>query len=143
MDSANNDAGSSILKDEIFKNKGINTYLFENLNRELYLGLLKHANCIVGNSSSGIIESSSFKIPAINIGRRQYKRFRPKNVLDANDFKINKIVSLIKKSQSKKFLNSIKKIKNPYGNGKSSSKILDILYKTKIDDKLLIKNLTY
>tara|TARA_B100000029_G_scaffold315821_1_gene308221 strand:+ start:13003 stop:14145 length:1143 start_codon:yes stop_codon:yes gene_type:complete len=139
----NNDAGSSILKDEIFKNKGINTYLFENLNRELYLGLLKHANCIVGNSSSGIIESSSFKIPAINIGRRQYKRFRPKNVLDANDFKISKIVSLIKKSQSKKFLNSIKKIKNPYGNGKSSSKILDILYKTKIDDKLLIKNLTY
>ena len=63
--------------------------------------------------------------------------------MDANDFKINKIVSLIKKSQSKKFLNSIKKIKNPYGNGKSSSKILDILYKTKIDDKLLIKNLTY
>ena len=52
-------------------------------------------------------------------------------------------MSLIKKSQSKKFLNSIKKIKNPYGNGKSSSKILDILYKTKIDDKLLIKNLTY
>jgi len=139
----NNDAGSTVLKNEIFRNKSSDTFLFENLNRENYLNLLKHADCLVGNSSSGIIESSTFKTPTINIGRRQYKRLRPKNVLDAEEFSVRKIISLIKKSQTKNFQLKIKNIKNPYGDGNSSSKIINILSNTKIDDKLLIKNLTY
>ena len=139
----NNDAGSTVLKNEIFKNKSSDTFLFENLNRENYLNLLKHADCLVGNSSSGIIESSTFKTPTINIGRRQYKRLRPKNVLDIEEFNVRKIISLIKKSQTKSFRLKIKNIRNPYGDGNSSSKIINILSNTKIDDKLLIKNLTY
>ena len=139
----NNDAGSTVLKNEIFRNKSSDTFLFENLNREDYLNLLKHADCLVGNSSSGIIESSTFKTPTINIGRRQYKRLRPKNVLDTEEFSVSKIISLIKKSQTKNFRLKIKNIRNPYGDGNSSSKIINILSNTKIDDKLLIKNLTY
>lgn len=139
----NNDAGSTVLKNEIFKNKSSDTFLFENLSREKYLNLLKYADCLVGNSSSGIIESSTFKTPTINIGRRQHKRLRPKNVLDIEEFNVKKIISLINKSQSKNFRKMIKNIKNPYGDGNSSLKIINILSKTKIDDKLLIKNLTY
>ena len=132
-----------MLKNEIFRNKNSNTYLFENLSREKYLNLLKFSDCLIGNSSSGIIESSTFKIPTINIGRRQNKRLRPKNVLDSENFNVKKIISLIYYSQTKNFNKLLKNIKNPYGNGNSSSKIIDILLKTKIDDKLLIKNLTY
>ena len=100
--------------------------------------MLNNCKILVGNSSSGILESSSFKIPTVNIGRRQNKRFRPKNVIDVNkiEFKINK--SAIIKSMSLKFKNKIKNIKNPYGDGNSSSRIIN-LKKTKINDKLLFK----
>ena len=48
-----------------------------------------------------------------------------------------------KKATSKKFINSCKNMKNPYGDGNSSSRIMEILKKTILDDKLLVKNITY
>ena len=78
----NNDPGSGIIKQNIFKRRDSKTLLFDNLNREKYLYILKNAACIVGNSSSGIIEAPTYKIPAVNIGRRQHKRLRAKNVID-------------------------------------------------------------
>ena len=70
----NNDAGSSIIKNQIFKKRENDTFIFDSLNREKYLYLLKNSSCIVGNSSSGLIEAPTFKIPCVNIGRRQNKR---------------------------------------------------------------------
>jgi len=139
----NNDAGSSIIKNEIMNFKTTKSYVFDNLPRYEYLSLLKNCKTLVGNSSSGILESSSFKIPTVNIGRRQNKRFRPKNVIDVKNISIRKISDAIKTAFSKKFNYKIKNIKNPYGDGKSSLRIINILKKTKIDDKLLFKNLTY
>ena len=108
-----------------------------------YLGLLKNCKCIVGNSSSGLLEAPTFKIPAVNIGRRQNQRFRGINVIDV-EFDIEKIVFSIKKAMSDEFNIYLKKnCVNPYGDGNSSAKILEILLNTKIDDKLLIKNLTF
>ena len=101
------------------------------------------SECIVGNSSSGIIESSTFKIPTVNIGRRQNQRFRPANVVDVNEMNENKIVIAIKTCISQKFKKKINNIKNPYGDGNSSKKIFDILLNTPINDKILIKKLTY
>ena len=99
--------------------------------------------CIVGNSSSGLLEAPTFKIPAVNIGRRQNQRFRGINVIDV-EFDIEKIVFSIKKAMSDEFNIYLKKnCVNPYGDGNSSAKILEILLNTRIDDKLLIKNLTF
>ena len=96
---------------------------------------------MIGNSSSGLLEAPSFKKPAINIGRRQDQRIRAQNVIDCK-FNKNQIKRAINKAQSNDFLKKIKNIKNPYGNGDSSEKILKVLKKIKINDKLMIKKIT-
>ena len=141
--SPNNDAGSSIIKSEFLRKRKSDDYLFDNLPRNEYLILLKNTRCIIGNSSSGILESPTFKTPCINIGKRQFGRLRAKNIIDVNIPKVSNLLNAYKKSQSKSFKNKIKNLKNPYGDGNSSERILKIILNTKIDDKLMFKKLTY
>ena len=139
----NNDAGSSGVKKALMELRKGEYYTYANLKREDYLGLLKNANCIVGNSSSGLLEAPTFKIPAVNIGRRQSMRFRGINVIDV-PFDEVQIVSAIEKAMSKEFHEYLQKeCVNPYGDGHSSERILGLLMNTKIDQKLLVKRLTY
>ncbi len=141
--SPNSDAGSSIIKNEFFKKRQSDDYLFDNLPREEYLTLLKNTKCIIGNSSSGILESPTFKVPCVNLGNRQFGRLRAKNVIDVNKISEKKIRKAFIQSQSKSFKRKIKSVINPYGDGNSSEKILKIILNTKIDDKLMFKKLTY
>ena len=104
---------------------------------------MKNASAIIGNSSAGIIESPSFKIPTINIGRRQKDRLKAKNVINIENYSEKKLMLAIKKIDSKNFKKMIQKIKNPYGSGYSSKKILKILKETKLDNNLMKKELTY
>jgi UDP-hydrolysing UDP-N-acetyl-D-glucosamine 2-epimerase len=139
----NNDAGSSDIKRAVNNYKHGEYHIYANLKREYYLCLLKNCLCIVGNSSSGLLEAPTFRTPAVNIGRRQNLRFRGNNVIDTN-FGIEDIFSSINKAISadfKQFL--LDHIDNPYGDGHSSERILELLLKTKIDEKLIVKQLTY
>lgn len=138
----NNDAGAHIVRSEIMNNRTSDIHPFSNLTRADYLGFLKHSACIVGNSSSGLLEAPSYKIPAVNLGRRQADRVRGLNVIDA-PYEVDSVVTAIKKAMSGGFQKEMEKCENPYGDGQSSARILDILSETKIDDKLLIKSLTY
>ena len=139
----NNDAGSSIIKNNIIKNRKNNTLIFDNLDRNKYLHILQNASCIVGNSSSGLIEAPTFKIPCVNIGRRQNKRLKAFNVIDVMDYNKKKLILSIKKALSSEFRAGLRNLKNPYGDGDSSEKIVKYLLNTKIDEKLLFKELTY
>ena len=97
------------------------------LNLSEYKSLLKRCAVLIGNSSSGIHEAASYKIPVVNIGSRQNGRLKPQNVVNANYDKkdiINKINFCLKNMQ---FKNRLSKIKNPYGNGSSAKKIINIL----------------
>lgn len=139
----NNDAGSVLVKDGINTYKNGEYHVFSNLKRADYLGFLNNAKCIVGNSSSGLLEAPSFKVPAVNIGRRQYQRVRGSNVIDVG-YNFDEITGGINKAMSKKFKDYLENnCINPYGDGHSAEKILDILLSTRVDEKLLIKNLTY
>ncbi len=139
----NNDAGSNEINSAINKFKKGEYYSFANLKRQDYLGLLKECKCIVGNSSSGLLEAPSFNIPAVNIGRRQDMRFRGINVIDV-DFDENEILEAVNKALSIEFKNYLDdNCKNPYGDGHSSERILNVLRNTKVDQKLLTKKLTY
>lgn len=139
----NNDAGSNLVKDAILNEKRGEYHLYSNLKREDYLGLLKNSKCIVGNSSSGLLEAPTFKIPAVNIGRRQNLRFRGINVIDV-EFDVEKIKEAIKKAISEEFREYLdKECVNPYGDGHSSERILDLLMNTKVNEKWLVKMLTY
>ncbi|OUU23880.1 MAG: UDP-N-acetylglucosamine 2-epimerase (hydrolyzing) [Candidatus Endolissoclinum sp. TMED37] len=137
----NNDAGANKIKNKIISERKDNIFLFENLSRRDFLCLMKYCIFMIGNSSSGLLEAPSFKKPAINIGRRQDQRIRAQNVIDCK-FNKNQIKRAINKAQSNDFLKKIKNIKNPYGNGDSSEKILKVLKKIKINDKLMIKKIT-
>ena len=137
----NNDAGSFIIKKKILKNRTSKNVTFENLTRKDFLFFLKNCECIIGNSSSGLLEDTSFKKPSVNIGRRQHMRLRGENVIDCI-FKKKQIINAINKALSESFKRKIRLIKNPYGDGNSSKKILKILKETKINNKLLTKNIT-
>lgn len=113
--------------------------IYKNINRYDYLGLMSLAKAIVGNSSSGIIESASLGLPSINIGTREAGRERAGNVIDV-DYNKSQIKFAIKKTiLNKKFSMKLKKSVSPYGKGKSGEKIADILSRVVIDEKLIQK----
>ena len=139
----NNDAGSNGVKEAIKNFRQGEYYMYANLKREDYLGLLKNSLCIVGNSSSGLLEAPTFKVPAVNIGRRQNMRFRGINVIDV-PFEVDEVVAAIDKAMSDEFVAYLEEnCENPYGDGHSSERILELLMSTKVDEKLLTKKLTY
>ncbi len=139
----NNDAGSVTVRKGLEDGKRGNFRIFANLKREDYLGLMKHSKCMVGNSSSGLIEAPTFGIPAVNIGTRQHRRIRASNVIDTA-FEKSEIVNAVKKATSKAFKEHLKMCcKNPYGDGKSSERIVDVLLNTPANDNLLTKRHVY
>lgn len=139
----NNDAGSVAIQRCIQQERRAHIKLERNVSREMYAGLLNTAAVIVGNSSSGILEAPSFSLPAVNIGRRQEGRFQGKNVINVKEHEQTSIVSAIKRALSPEFRDSLIDMENPYGDGHSSARIVDILENIKIDEKLLFKKITY
>ena len=120
-------------------NKSVKIY--DNIPREDFLGLLNNCDVLVGNSSSGIIEASLFKIPVVNIGIRQKNREHGPNVINVKEFSKNKIEIAIKKALSK---NKTKlKISKIYGDQMVAKKMVSILEKINVDDQLMKKGLTY
>ena len=87
---------------------------------------------MLGNSSSGIIEAPSFSLPVVNIGDRQKGRLRALNIVDAPVCKKDKIVNAIKRALSKEFWDSLRGLKNPYGNGDASKRIVDVIKKVQL-----------
>lgn len=79
------------------------TYFFLNLGQLKYLSLLKYAQFVVGNSSSGIIEAPALGIPTINIGSRQNGRVKPQSVFDSKPQKdeILKMITYVLENSSK------------------------------------------
>jgi GDP/UDP-N,N'-diacetylbacillosamine 2-epimerase (hydrolysing) len=116
---------------------------FPSLPRQEYLSLMKAAGVMVGNSSSGIIEAPSFGLPAVNIGIRQEGRERGKNVIDVGHNKREIIKAINKALTDREFLVEVKKRQSPYGDGKASQRIAEILSKVEITPELLQKKITY
>ena len=138
----NSDTASNQIRDSIMQYRTASTHIFQHVPRQDYAGLMKIASVLVGNSSSGILEAPSFHLPAINIGRRQIGRLQGANVINAG-YNAEEITSAIKKAMGSGFRKMAQKSSNPYGDGKSAKRIVDILSSIPIDEKLLIKRLTY
>ncbi len=139
----NNDAGSVSIQKFITKNRCSKTRVVRNLPRETYIGLMKNSSVIVGNSSSGLLEAPSFELPAVNIGRRQAGRLQGENVINVPEHDSSLILKGIKKALSQEFRFSLKGISNPYGDGKASERIINILETIPIDNQLVFKRITY
>src|SRR5690606_32494313 len=84
------------------------------------------ASVMVGNSSSGILEAASFKLPVVNIGDRQAGRERAANVIDVPCEKAA-IQQGLQKALSVEFKQGLASLTNPYGDGQTAGRIVDAL----------------
>lgn len=133
----NNDAGHLDIINEIKKN---NLNWCKSLSLAEYKSLLMRASILIGNSSSGIHEAASFKLPVINIGSRQNGRLQPRNVINV-DFNRKNILKKIEFClNNSKYIKSLKKMKNPYGDGKSANKIIKVLKKINLSETTQKRN---
>lgn len=139
----NSDAGNHLILN-LYSKYGNNQLLhfFTNVNHFDYLSLLKNANALIGNSSSGIIEAPLLKKAAINIGSRQFGRERSGNVIDVNAV-MNEIISAYLYSQSLEFQRIVLQSDNIYGDGTACDKIIDLLKNIELNYKLIQKKITY
>ena len=112
--------------------------VFTNLDTVTYLSLLRQVDMLVGNSSSGIMESASFALPTVNVGLRQQGRERPRNVLDA-DADVNSILQTIDRARTREFRESLTGMANPFGEGCASETIVRVLTTVPLSQNLLMK----
>mgnify|MGYP001323692340 FL=1 len=112
------------------------------MGQKLYFSYLKHCNLVIGNSSSGIIEVPSFKIPTINLGTRQDGRVKSLSVIDTN-YSIKLFKKALMHALSSNFKKKLKTLQNPYFKKNTSDQILRILNKKNIKKKDLIKKKFY
>jgi UDP-hydrolysing UDP-N-acetyl-D-glucosamine 2-epimerase len=136
----NADAGSRSLieRTRSFLHQRGDGHLFVNLAPLTYWSLLRYANLLLGNSSSGIMEAASFELPAVNIGIRQRGRERPCNVLDA-DATAESIEDCIRRASSAEFVHSLRGMENPYGDGRAAERIVSVLADAPLGEQLLTK----
>ncbi|MCX7548856.1 UDP-N-acetylglucosamine 2-epimerase [Xanthomarina sp. F1114] len=106
---------------------------FTSLGSLRYLSLLKECDAVIGNSSSGIIEAPSLKVATINIGDRQKGRTQAASVINCKvDYQ--QIKTAILKTQDREFKSELKSLRNPYGEGNTATKIIEVLEHTNWED---------
>lgn len=140
---ANSDTDGRIVNqmiDEYVSNNTHKSVVFTSLGQLRYLSALQYVDAVVGNSSSGLLEAPSFKIGTINIGDRQKGRVKASSVINCDTDKTS-----IKEAFVKVYLNDFKEElsynRNPYDNGCSSIKIVNII--KDIDLKNILKKAFY
>ncbi|MGO9009185.1 MAG: UDP-N-acetylglucosamine 2-epimerase [Bryobacteraceae bacterium] len=136
----NADAGSRELieRTKSFIRRTGNGRVFVNLDPVLYWSLLRCADLMLGNSSSGIMEAASFALPAVNVGIRQRGRERARNVLDA-EASAASILDRVGAALAEDFRRSVRGMENPYGDGHAAERIVSVLTSVPLGEELLIK----
>lgn len=141
---ANADKGGRIinqlLEEYALINKNVKVY--DSLGAIRYLSVMKYSKMVIGNSSSGLIEAPSFHIPTINIGERQKGRIRGKSVIDCLP-ENGDIIRAMKRALKKEFIEEIAEAENPYGDGNTSDKIIEILKKELCDKTINLQKKFY
>jgi UDP-N-acetylglucosamine 2-epimerase (non-hydrolysing)/GDP/UDP-N,N'-diacetylbacillosamine 2-epimerase (hydrolysing) len=138
----NSDAGGRALiqRTEQFLTQRPDARIFVNLPALTYWSLLRNVDLMIGNSSSGIMETPSFALPTVNVGMRQQGRERARNILDAAPETAD-ILAKVEIARSEAFRRSLEGMQNPYGDGNASEQIVSVLTSVPLGEKLLIKKM--
>lgn len=132
-------------------NEAIDTYAGDHRHRVLavsslgtrrYLSAMKHAALVIGNSSSGIIEAPSFRVPTVNIGDRQRGRMQASSVVNCPCDRVA-IESAVRRVLSADFQSTLADTTNPYGNGHTSDQIATIIKRTLTKGPIQLKKMFY
>jgi UDP-N-acetylglucosamine 2-epimerase (non-hydrolysing)/GDP/UDP-N,N'-diacetylbacillosamine 2-epimerase (hydrolysing) len=135
----NADAGGGQMIEAIESHDANERFLtFESLPRRDFLGLMNVADCMVGNSSSGIIEAPSFDLPVVDVGPRQSGRQRAENTLSVphDSEAIADAVAECLQSEERGY-------RNPYDYGGAGDRIAARIADVELGENLLRKRLTY
>lgn len=115
-----------------------NLHVFSSLGVVRYLSLMKHAEFVLGNSSSGIVEAPAFGIPTVNIGDRQRGRLQSESIINCLRDK-ESIKAAIDKACNDDFKSVCRKVVSPYGDGHASEriaqKIVEVICEGSVDLK--------
>lgn len=140
MSNADTDGRTLIKMVEQFASQHANAHAFTSLGQLRYLSCIAQVDGVVGNSSSGLIEVPSFKKGTINIGERQRGRLQATSVINCYPSQ-ESIADAIKILYSPTFQVALSRVRNPYGEGGASEKVLDKL--KSIDIENIVKKVFY
>jgi GDP/UDP-N,N'-diacetylbacillosamine 2-epimerase (hydrolysing) len=135
----NSDPGSNQIIDVIEEyRQNPRVSVFKNIPDVEFVNLLRRATVLIGNSSLGLLEAPYLKLPVVNVGRRQSERHHSSNVffVSAEREAIVRQVREVMKGNSNA-------CENPFGDGHTGERVAELLATTKIDEKLLNKDLSY
>ncbi len=103
-----------------------------------YFSLMAQAAAMVGNSSSGIVEAASFKLPVVDIGTRQQGRLAPENVIHTGAGR-DEILDGIRRATAPTFRDGLQALVNPYGDGRAAGRMVDVLRAVELGTPRLIQ----
>lgn len=136
---ANADVGGRLINrmiDEYVARSAGRAAAFTTLGQVRYLSLLREADVVMGNSSSGIIEAPSAKTATVNIGDRQRGRVRAPSVIDCGESR-TEIVRAVDRALSPQFREIVAAGETPFGTAGASERIKVVLKETLLDGILL------
>lgn len=136
----NADAGSRavIARASEFSRARADVHVVVNLSPREYWSLMRGAAALIGNSSSGVMEAASLGVAAVNVGTRQDGREHGDNVVDT-PADTNAILHAVARTQTPAFQQSLASIRNPYGDGQASERIMRVLTSVALGPSLLVK----
>tara|TARA_B100000953_G_scaffold140755_1_gene116460 strand:- start:56 stop:1240 length:1185 start_codon:yes stop_codon:yes gene_type:complete len=123
---------------EDFAKEHSDAYAFTSLGQQKYFSCIAQVDCVIGNSSSGLLEVPTFKKGTINIGDRQRGRLKATSIIDCEP-NLKSISKALEEIYKPKFIAKVNSTINPYGDGVAVEKIIKVL-KRKSFDKLLKKD---
>lgn len=115
----------------------------KNIEAPDFWGLLSIADAMIGNSSAGLIETPSFRIPAINIGERQRGREHGNNVIHCGYDPAELRAALERALRDSNFRTEVANCAQPFGDGYAWRRIVERLKSVELNDQLLDKRLAY
>jgi GDP/UDP-N,N'-diacetylbacillosamine 2-epimerase (hydrolysing) len=132
----NTDPGSYDILDAIEEYKDLNIFgFFKNLSHSDFVNLMTNASALIGNSSMGILEAPFYKLPVVNVGKRQSGRLNAGNV-EFVDYDENIILTALERACfDEKYRKIVKKLNNPYGQGNASEIIVNVIENINYEDR--------
>ncbi|MEY4747488.1 MAG: hypothetical protein RLZZ416_537 [Candidatus Parcubacteria bacterium] len=137
------DQGYSLVLKALDEFKSVPQFsIHKNIEVQDFWGLMAGASAMVGNSSSGLMETPYFNLPSVTVGHRQDGRVRDTNVITVLDAKPENILAAINRATSKSFKKNLKN-HHVFGRGSAGKKIAKVLSTIALGDKLLRKIITF
>jgi UDP-hydrolysing UDP-N-acetyl-D-glucosamine 2-epimerase len=136
----NSDTNYHVIEEEIDKIKYLsNVRVVANLGSLYYLSVMKIADAVIGNSSSGLVEGPYFRVPIINYGDRQKGRLSAYNIIDTVATEEALDEAIRKALFDKEFIDNLSQAESIYGEGTTSDDIVHVLETVALDDNILRK----